>query len=800
MYDTGEHAVRSQETDAGLQVVDFVYKHMSIDDEWSVREGRGFTWWGDWVRQRVWADEAVESNGDTLWHVRARTPVYRDLPDEPETYALVQEMNVLTSFSAYVYDPDDGTVSARCGAFVYEAIAPWLEKYVLAAAGLQSSFAWSQGPAQADGRSLDDQEHPSSGRPAEPDDMLSAAVTWTPMPFPITAAALERAASAFVAEGLVAAAEPNGEGIKVLVPPGTQDPALWTLGPVVHPVLGPGAGIRLTLRGEFSIRQGAWLANALNLAESSDWHGEDRPHALGAWCLDGRLLRHDTFVPASVLGELTEEGALIALRNFVGSGAMRTKSAHERLPWLMTAAASRYPDDELAEPPQETDEEAPFVPYEKRSFGPAARTQRARPATAIHHEPVELIVDPADASAYAEIDSAVAAAEDGDTIIVRPGTYRTPAVVDRAVAIRGEGPRHTILLEPVGGEAIGFAASGASVKGLTIRPAQVGNDGATHSAVAVHNAQVSVDDCDLSSHLGATVWIGGPSSRALFKDCAIHDGAQNAIWVTEEGRAEVESCRISGHRWPVIVGGPHASMVLRATEVLDNYDHGIAAMEGATLTVDGCTSSRNAGNGVWLAEATPATRIVASTMQSNGGTGVFIERSGGQVTGNHIADNGVGIAVVGMAAPTLEDNVVSGNGIGLGVRGSDAAPRVIGNTIDGSSRDGIVIDEAAAGRFESNAITHSGRAGVWVSDNGSRPRFTNNTVSGGSLGVLVSGGGGGEFRSNDLRGNVHGSWHLDGPGDLAREDNLEDSGKARLDENEPGSDAHGSPAPSSRLN
>ena len=57
------------------------------------------------------------------------------------------------------------------------------------------------------------------------------------------------------------------------------------------------------------------------------------------------------------------------------------------------------------------------------------------------------------------IDSAVAAAEVGDTIIVRPGTYRTPVVIDRAVRIEGRGPRSDILLEPVGAEALGFAAS-----------------------------------------------------------------------------------------------------------------------------------------------------------------------------------------------------------------------------------------------------------------------------------------------------------------------------------------------------
>ncbi len=40
------------------------------------------------LRQRVWAAEAVPSGAETIWHVRARTPAYRDVPDEPDTYGI----------------------------------------------------------------------------------------------------------------------------------------------------------------------------------------------------------------------------------------------------------------------------------------------------------------------------------------------------------------------------------------------------------------------------------------------------------------------------------------------------------------------------------------------------------------------------------------------------------------------------------------------------------------------------------------------------------------------------------------
>src|SRR5438034_671528 len=43
----------SRNPDLGLEVLDFVSMSMQIDDSWSVRTARGFTWWGHRLAQRV---------------------------------------------------------------------------------------------------------------------------------------------------------------------------------------------------------------------------------------------------------------------------------------------------------------------------------------------------------------------------------------------------------------------------------------------------------------------------------------------------------------------------------------------------------------------------------------------------------------------------------------------------------------------------------------------------------------------------------------------------------------------------
>ena len=138
-------AERTTRQDLGLEAVERAFE-MSIDEPWTVREERGFTWWGDWIRQRVWAGPAIRSRGETLWHVRARTPVFRDVPDEPATYELLDSLNALAALSAYVYDPDDGTISARCGAFLYGDVEPWLQSYLLIGVGAAGLVRVAPGP------------------------------------------------------------------------------------------------------------------------------------------------------------------------------------------------------------------------------------------------------------------------------------------------------------------------------------------------------------------------------------------------------------------------------------------------------------------------------------------------------------------------------------------------------------------------------------------------------------------------------------------------------------------------------
>jgi hypothetical protein len=87
----------SAQLDVGISAVEHVFKKMGIDREWSVREPRGFTWWGANLAQRVWAEPVRESLGDQLAYVHAEVTLLRDVPCDARNVELVSQLNTLAS-------------------------------------------------------------------------------------------------------------------------------------------------------------------------------------------------------------------------------------------------------------------------------------------------------------------------------------------------------------------------------------------------------------------------------------------------------------------------------------------------------------------------------------------------------------------------------------------------------------------------------------------------------------------------------------------------------------------------------
>jgi hypothetical protein len=76
----------TRKTDCGLQVIEHLFKMLKLEEKTVLRQGRGFTWWGDDLAQRVWADPAVQRDGVTAWKVHARTDFLKDFVASEEHF------------------------------------------------------------------------------------------------------------------------------------------------------------------------------------------------------------------------------------------------------------------------------------------------------------------------------------------------------------------------------------------------------------------------------------------------------------------------------------------------------------------------------------------------------------------------------------------------------------------------------------------------------------------------------------------------------------------------------------------
>ncbi|MEO5964217.1 MAG: right-handed parallel beta-helix repeat-containing protein, partial [Candidatus Limnocylindrales bacterium] len=152
--------------------------------------------------------------------------------------------------------------------------------------------------------------------------------------------------------------------------------------------------------------------------------------------------------------------------------------------------------------------------------------------------------------------------------------------------------------------------------------------------------------------------------------------------------------------------GAHANLVITDCEITDNLDGGAAAVDGATLVIEGSTVARNAGYGVLLLDAAPSSRVEDCTVEDNAAAGIqVVAGRGARLLRNRVRRNDVGVIVMAGAAPTIEGNELSGNRLGIGVRGEDTDPVVRANTVDGGAGESVIVDESAAGRFEDNRVS-----------------------------------------------------------------------------------------------
>jgi len=291
----------------------------------------------------------------------------------------------------------------------------------------------------------------------------------------------------------------------------------------------------------------------------------------------------------------------------------------------------------------------------------------------------------ADGSAdFSTITEAVAAAADGDTVMVGPGTYTEAVIIDKDLTLSGDGPREEIV--------INVPADGPEVTVVLD-----GGDG---------------DDEEWGGRYG--VWLTAP--EAVLSDLTVATPYEATGLVVSAGSPIIERVSFIGIKpeKKSFYEGYTAMLITGETTATireSDWDGYAAVRSGASALFDGNTVS---------------------------GETISIDGPGETFVRNNSFIDGGSVSTSWKATGAVEDNQFVGGGIGVD---TGSSMEIRGNTVDDSGDDpGIYVsDPGTHADVVGNTVTDA-KTGVWVGGGGSAT-IEGNSLSTTQVGITLAGGG-----------------------------------------------------------
>jgi nitrous oxidase accessory protein len=275
---------------------------------------------------------------------------------------------------------------------------------------------------------------------------------------------------------------------------------------------------------------------------------------------------------------------------------------------------------------------------------------------------------------------AIDQAIEGDVIVLPPGTWPGPVVLDKAVTLTSRGGT---LDGADRGTVLKVLAPGARVSGLTVRGSGVdrgGPDSCIWVGPDADGAQVldsELTDCTFGIwvHEADDVIVRGNHVVGRL-DIKNRSNRGNGVHLFDATRAQVVGNRVEKARDGVYVSACEDSLIAENVVTHQRYgihymysDHntirdniathnsgGIALMQSRNLIVEGNTASHNDRHGILFRDA-QYSRIAGNVVENNAEGMFFFSSLDNQIVDNRVAHNEIGARVWA----GCERNVIEGN-------------------------------------------------------------------------------------------------------------------------------------------
>jgi parallel beta-helix repeat protein len=372
---------------------------------------------------------------------------------------------------------------------------------------------------------------------------------------------------------------------------------------------------------------------------------------------------------------------------------------------------------------------------------------------------------------YAGIQAAMDAADPGDIIRIKPGTYIGNIKFKDGVAIIGAG-RDDVTIQIDGDGITTDGCKDIAISSVTIE--QHGEKRREKRETDnAKEANLNVDAFDgkehhvhhFVNHIYSVVHIAR-GTNCVMKDCAVRNGAGFGVATYDGSTIRMEDCLVEdtdgvgvgvGYGREDELGLGDANATLDNCIIRQNASDGIGIGVGARATVQSCQVKDNKRVGIYVAGNVGFGAALGSPdygeSSVNGKVVVNDKTLGNVVLTNNVCggNSANGIYIYSKVDGVVQKNRCENNGFpGIAVAGKSTSLSITENICTGNQQDGIVIRGGSSVLCAKNECTQNKGSGIYVEGAGTTPKLEGNSCSeNGSVGISIM-----QAASGDISGNT----------------------------------------------
>lgn len=366
---------------------------------------------------------------------------------------------------------------------------------------------------------------------------------------------------------------------------------------------------------------------------------------------------------------------------------------------------------------------------------------------------------------FPTIQSAIDAADVGQTVYVSAGTYEEALVFKEGISLVGAGMyevtvRQGALVDhPLWGEDctsgvvsdMTFEHYGSDDSDSRYSPITLSNcsieisrcrarNGAGHGIVVKDSGAPTISECVVEFNPWQGIYItGGASPKMLDNICRGNTETGINFGDDSGGEARGNTCEENTFAG-IAVGGQGASPLIVNNTCSNNEQSGIYIYGGAAGIAEGNTCEGNAFDGIAVAQGGTAPQLRNNICRSNVQAGISYASGAAGVAKNNTCEyntySGITVGEAG-TAPELRDNVLRANEQSGIYYYSGSGGSAVGNTCEGNAFDGIACSgEGTSPRLSRNECNDNGEWGIDVYNDATPTIDSNNSASGNGEGQI----------------------------------------------------------------